>query len=171
LRLDAARQMIGSVDVLAQWVRTSWTKQSRGGRAAARRNAAPVGFALPAGRWPIVHTIAMHESQDFQPQESVCDGEPDHTEVILRERDGRLRVELVVYPCGAPRRSRRPPAVWLDRGEWVRWQINYRFSWPMTRGGEWTYRSDTLNLAYGPTATDTFLGDPTRYVDERASLR
>jgi hypothetical protein len=163
--------MISSVDVLAQWVRTSWTKQSRGGPAAARRNAAPVGFALPTGRRPIVHSVAMHESRAFQPEESVFDGEPDRTEVILQERDGRLRVELVVDPFAAPRRVRRPPAVWLDRGEWVRWQINYRFSWPMTRGGEWHYRLDTLNLAYGLAATDAFLSDPPRYVDERASLR
>jgi hypothetical protein len=163
--------MISFVDVVAQWVRTSWTKQSRGGQAATRRNAAPVGFALPTGRRPIVHTIAMHESRDFQPEESVLDGEPDHSEVNLRERDGRLRVELVVYRFGAPRRWRRPPAVWLNQGEWVRWQINYRFSWPMARGGEWYYRLDTLNLAYGPAATDIFLGEPTRYVDERAHLR
>jgi hypothetical protein len=163
--------MIGFVDVLAQWVRTSWTKQSRGGQAAARRNAAPVGFALPTGDCPIVHTVAMHESQAFQPQESLRDGEPSRDEVLLKEIDGRLRVELVVYPFAAPRRARRPPAVWLDRGEWLRWQINYRFSWPMARGGAWSYRLDTLNLAYGPTSVDAFTGVPSRYIDERAHLR
>lgn len=108
--------MIGSVDVVAQWVRTSWTKQSRGGTAAARRNAVPVGFILPAGRCPVVHTVTMNEAQDFQPQESLHDGEPDPSDVLLKEVDGRLRVELVVTPFGAPGRSRRPPAVWLERG-------------------------------------------------------
>jgi hypothetical protein len=159
------------VDVLAQWVRTSWTKQSRGGPAATRRNAAPVGFVLPSGDYPIAHTIVMHESQEFQPQESLRDGEPSRDQVQLKEVDGRLRVQLVAYPVAAPRRWRRPPAVWLDRGEWLRWQINYRISWPMARGGAWSYRLDTLNLAYGPSPVDVFTGIPSRYADERAYLR
>jgi hypothetical protein len=53
----------------------------------------------------------------------------------------------------------------------VRWQVNYRFSWPMACGGEWSYRLDTLNLVYGPAAVDVFTGSPWRYVDERAQLR
>ena len=163
--------MLRCVDVVAQWVRTSWTKRSRGGPAAARRNAAPVGLVLPTGRRPVVHTVVMNEAQDFQPQESLHDGLPERTEVLLREIDSRLRVELVVYLWAAPRRSRRPPAVWLERGEWVRWQINYRFSWPMARGGVWSYRLDTLNLAYGPTNVAAFTGTASRYVDERTYLR
>jgi hypothetical protein len=69
-----------------------------------------------------------------------------------------------------PRRWRRPPAVRLAPGEWVRWQINYRF--PGSWGGDWTYRQDTLNLLNGH-ATDPriFLGDPTRRVDELGLLR
>jgi hypothetical protein len=159
------------MDVVAQWIRTSWTKQSRGGPAAARRNAAPVGFVLPTGRCPIVHAIAMHESHDFVPHESVRDGEPDRSGVLVKEAGGRLRVELVVQRFAAPVRARRPPAVWLDRGQWVRWQVNYRFSWPIARGGAWSYRLDTLNLAYGATGVDVFTGAPSRYVDERTHLR
>ncbi|MFD7130855.1 hypothetical protein [Streptomyces sp. NPDC059894] len=34
------------MDVTVQWIRTSWTKESRGGEAAARRNAVPVGFRV-----------------------------------------------------------------------------------------------------------------------------
>lgn len=171
LRVTDAAVMLRAVDVVAQWVRTSWTKQSRGGPAAARRNAAPVGFVLPTGRRPVVHTVVMDEAADFQPQESVDDGRPERTSVLLQEIGARLRVELVVYPLAAPRRSRRPPAVWLEPGEWVRWQINYRFSWPLARGGAWSYRLDTLNLAYGPTDVAAFTGTPSRYVDERAHLR
>ncbi|WP_405594331.1 hypothetical protein [Streptomyces sp. NBC_01092] len=36
-----------AMEITVQWIRTSWTKESRGGEAASRRNAAPVGFALP----------------------------------------------------------------------------------------------------------------------------
>jgi hypothetical protein len=159
------------VDVVAQWVWTSWTKLSRGGAAAARRNALPVGFALPTLRCPLVHTVSMQETSDFVPQHSLHDGPSDPDAVLLSEVDGRLRVELVVTPFGMPRRSRRPPAVWLSPGEWVRWQVNYRFSWPLARGGAWSYRLETLNLLYGPASTDVFTGEPSRLVDERASLR
>lgn len=82
--------------------------------------------------------------------------------------DGRLRVELVATPFGMPRRWRRPPAVWLRPGEWVRWQINYRFT---DFDGDWNYRLDTLNLAHGEVAANTFPGTPARVVDERSSLR
>jgi hypothetical protein len=68
-----------------------------------------------------------------------------------------------------PRRRRRPPAVFLLPGEWVRWHVNYRFVDTCT--GAWFYRTDTLNLAHGPVHPDAFLGQPTRLVDERARLR
>lgn len=159
------------VDVVAQWVRTSWTKRSRGGPAAARRNQAPTGFVLPALTCPAVHEVRMDESEDFRPRESLRAGVPDRSGVRLREVDGRLRVELVVTPFGMPPRWRRPPGVWLTRGDWVRWRVNYRFSWPMARGGAWSYRLDTLNLAYGPVPAEVFLGVPTRLVDEQGHLR
>ena len=155
------------MDVIAQWVRVSWTKRSRGGQAAARRNAVPSGFPLPTIQSPLVHTVMMAERDDFESRESLHYGEPDQTEVLLREADGRLRVELVITPFGMPRRWRRPPAVWLSQDEWVRWQVNYRF--PYEDG--WSYRLDTLNLAYGPVSSDIFTGVPTLHVDERASLR
>jgi hypothetical protein len=155
------------VDVIAQWVRTSWTKRSRGGPAATRRNAAPSGFPLPIVQLPLVHTVMMAERDDFEPRESLHYGEPDQADVLLMEADGRLRIELVVTPFGMPRRWRRPPAVRLSRGEWVRWQVNYRF--PYESG--WNYRLDTLNLAYSLESSDVFTGVPTLRIDERASLR
>ncbi|MER5689898.1 hypothetical protein [Streptomyces sp. NPDC002205] len=36
-----------AMEITVQWVHTPWTKESRGGEAASRRNAAPIGFALP----------------------------------------------------------------------------------------------------------------------------
>lgn len=155
------------MDVIAQWVRTSWTKRSRGGVAAARRNAVPSGFPLPSVQPPLVHTLAAAERDNFEVRESLHYGEPDRADVLLREADGMLRVELVVTPFGMPRRRRRPPAIRLSQGEWVRWQVNYRF--PYEDG--WSYRLDTLNLAYGPVLSDVFTGTPTLHVDERASLR
>jgi hypothetical protein len=59
--------------------------------------------------------------------------------------------------------------VLLKPGEWVRWQINYRFVGCCT--GDWSYRFETLSVAHGQVSVDTFLGEPTYVVDERGYLR
>ncbi|MEV7236738.1 hypothetical protein AB0N06_22995 [Streptomyces sp. NPDC051020] len=157
------------MEITVQWIRTSWTKQSRGGEAAARRNAAPVGFTVPASPPPFAHVVRMHEQDGFEPR----GGQEDlrKVDVQLREADGRLRVLPRVQPLfGIPPRPRRPPAVRLAPGQWVRWQLNYRFS---SAAGirDWSYWMDTFNIAYGPVDADVFLSDPTVYVDERGPLR
>ncbi|GGP75782.1 hypothetical protein GCM10010214_58820 [Streptomyces abikoensis] len=162
----------GTWDVMGitvQWVRTSWTKQSRGGNAAARRNAAPVGFVLPYHPVPFAHTVRMHERDGFTPY----DGQAmlGDVDVQLREANGRLRVFPRVQPLFAlPPRPRRPPAVCLAPGQWVRWQLNYRFS-SLTGMQDWTYWLDTFNIAYGPVDHDVFLGTPAFHVDEQGPLR
>ena len=45
----------------------------------------------------------MDEAQEFEPRESLPDGQPDPAGVLLKENDGRLRVELVVTPWGSAR--------------------------------------------------------------------
>ncbi len=160
------------MQTVVQWVRTSWTKQSRGGAEASRRNAAPTAFLLPTVRPQFTHEVRMDERDDFQPQFAIKDGLPDSASpsgVLLHEANGLLRVQLTVTPYGTPRRWRRPPAQRLAPGEWLRWQINYRFT--RECGGEWTYLLDTLNIALCPARTDLFLGTPTRHVNELATLR
>jgi hypothetical protein len=153
--------------IVAQWVRTEWTKKSRGGAEAAQRNAAPAGFPLPVTRPPLVHTVVMTEENGFQPQETLEHRIPRREYVHLIEADGRLLARPIARHLGAPERRYRPQAVWIPRGEWVRWQINYRF------GGEseWRYSLDTLNIAYGDVSSDIFLGTPHRLIDEREHLR
>ncbi|HET6856433.1 MAG TPA: hypothetical protein VFH94_04965, partial [Streptomyces sp.] len=153
------------MEITVQWIRTSWTKQSRGGEAAARRNAAPVGFSIPHMSSSAAHAVRMHERDDFAPY----DGQKDlrKVDVQLREDDGRLRVLPRVQSLFAiPPRPRRPPAVRLVPGQWVRWQLNYRFS---SAAGmqDWSYWLDTFNIAYGPVGADVFLSAPTVLVDER----
>jgi hypothetical protein len=53
------------VDTTVQWIQTSSTKHSRGGEPATRRNAAPVGFTLPAVPSPSAHVVRMHERDGF----------------------------------------------------------------------------------------------------------
>ncbi|MEU7229926.1 hypothetical protein [Streptomyces chrestomyceticus] len=157
------------MEITVQWIRTSWTKQSRGGEAAARRNAAPVGFAVPVVPHQFAHVVRMHERYGFEPR----DGQEDvrKVDVQLREADGRLRVQPRVEPLfDIPPRPRRPPAVRLIPGQWVRWQLNYRFS-SASGMQDWSYWMDTFNIAYGPVDVDVFLSEPTVYVDERGPLR
>ncbi|MGI5524764.1 hypothetical protein ACQEUX_28050 [Micromonospora sp. CA-259024] len=155
------------MDAVVQWVRTSWTKQSRGGVQAARRNAVPASFPLPAQAAPITHEVDMDEANAFEPRAAWVP-EPYRSGVRLRLMDGQLRVELIASAWGMPRRHRRPPAVRIAEGEWLRWQINYRFR--ALSGGAWRYRLDTLNIAHGPVPVGCFLGEPPRFIDERAQI-
>jgi hypothetical protein len=156
------------MEVAVLWVRTSWTKRSRGGPEAARRNAAPIAFPLSCRTLPFLHEVVMSEPDGFQPRSATCDL-PDsslNSGLLLKEADGLLRVQVVVTPFGAPRRDRRPPARRLRTGEWLRWQVNYRLS----GYEEWTYCLHTFNVGYGPAREDLFLGTPTHHVDELAAL-
>ncbi|KUJ34020.1 hypothetical protein ACZ90_71090 [Streptomyces albus subsp. albus] len=157
------------MEIAVQWIRTSWTKKSRGGEAAARRNAVPVGFTLPCVEPSLAHVVRTHERHGFEPY----DGQEDlrKVNVQLREAEGRLRVQPRVDPLLAiPPRTRRPPAVHLVPGQWVRWQLNYRFS-SASGMQDWSYWMDTFNIAYGPVDADVFLSEPAVYVDERGPLR
>lgn len=163
----AVREIMLAVDVIAQLVRTEWTKQSRGGPGAALRNAAPVGFALPSVHPPLTHVVIMAERDGFEPAESLEYARPDRDNIRLTEAGGRLRVALVPSRMGAPERAFRPNDAWLERGEWLRWQINYRFAFY----DSWKYRLDTWNIAYADAESGTFTGTPVRRIDERAQLR
>jgi hypothetical protein len=114
----------------------------------------------------------MTERDGFQPRYTTHEGLNKVHEaslLTLREEDHLLRVQLTVTPFGMPRRWRRPPAVRLRRGEWLRWQINYRFAG--TGGGDWRYLLETLNVAHGPVPAEIFLGVPSHHVKELAPLR
>jgi hypothetical protein len=154
------------MDVVAQRVRTTWTKRSRGGAAASARNRVPAAFALPAGA--VVHEVHVDESNGFEPRFALRTLD-DLDAVLLREADGGLGVRVELAPMSWPSREWRPAAVHLRPGEWLRWQINYRFGSTCECGGQWRYRLDTLNLAYG--GVPDFTGTPTRTVIERGDLR
>ena len=155
------------MDPVVQWVRTIWTKKSRGGANFARRNATPVAFALPTGAAPLVHEVVMREEDDFQPH-AVVQPACQPSGLVLTEADDGLEIELLVPPACLPQRTFRPSRVTLRPGEWVRWQVNYRFT---ATCGTRLYQLDTLNLCYGDASTDVFLGSPVRFVDERRHLR
>lgn len=102
------------MDVVAQRVRTTWTKRSRGGPSAAVRNRVPIAFPLPAGAE--LHEVSVDESNGFEPRFEVrALGELDG--VTLRETDGVLSVLVVPSLWGMPQRAWRPPPVRLRPGE------------------------------------------------------
>ncbi len=152
-----------------QWVRTSWTKESRGGESAACRNAAPIGFPLPHASSSLAHVVRMREENGFQPHDTLEN--LSKVDVQLREVEGCLRVFPRVQPLFAlPPRRRRLPAVRLVPRQWVRWQLNYRFSSALGIR-DWSYWLDTFNIAYGPVTTDLFCGTPDFFIDEQGPVR
>ncbi|MEU0793172.1 hypothetical protein ABZ342_24120 [Amycolatopsis sp. NPDC005961] len=150
------------MDIVAQRVRTTWTKRSRGGPAAAARNRVPVAFPLLAGA-PI-HEVTVDESTGFEPRFTALDVLDD---VTLRFAGGALAVRVELARMSRPTREWRPAPVVLRPGEWLRWQINYRFGSTCACDAQWRYRLETLNLAYGTE----FTGEPARTVIERGDLR
>ncbi|MGW4561721.1 hypothetical protein ACWEN3_04685 [Streptomyces sp. NPDC004561] len=157
------------MEITVQWVRTSWTKRSRGGAAAARRNAVPAGFPLPPAPLPLAHVVRAAERDDFVPRESRA--ELRDLALSLRQGEDTLRVLARVEPLfGLPPRPRRPPAVRLRPGQWVRWRLNYRFS-SAAGMADWSYWLDTFNVAYGPVDREVFLAEPTVLVDECGPVR
>lgn len=155
------------MDVLVQSVRLSWTNASRGGPGAARRAAVPDLFTPPDQPWPLLHQVVLDEADGFRPQETWSAGLPEDGSLTLTEDRDRLLVLPQVLRYGLPPRRRRPPGVRLDPGQWLRWRLNYRFHSP----GGWSYRLDTLNLAYRHGDGPAFQDPPAHDVDERAGLQ
>ncbi|GIG62940.1 hypothetical protein Lfu02_73120 [Longispora fulva] len=102
--------------MVAQWVRTWWTKQSRGEPGASQRNATPDGFMLPGGSGPLVHEVSLHERDGFRRQFQTRHEPPDKHDVRVQWRHGLLEVQLVASIWGMPRRAWRPPPVGLTSG-------------------------------------------------------
>ena len=156
------------MDVTVQWIRTMWTKRSRGAPHSDARNRAPLAFVLPAGPGPLLHDVLMQERDGFHPHFTVTEELPARWRLHLREKAGDLTVQLP-RGFGVPVRNYRP-SVTIGRGEWLRWQMNSRFS-SATGRNDWMYELQTVNLAFGPVERDAFLGVPSHLVDELASLR
>ncbi|WP_424188261.1 hypothetical protein ACOBQX_09570 [Actinokineospora sp. G85] len=159
------------VDVVAQFVETRWGKDSRGGAAAVRRAAVPIAYALPDLCPPVLHSVLHREEEGFAPQISLKHVAPTFPIVRLRLEEGgdALRVLLGTDWYWAVRS--RPPALRLRRGEWVRWRAFHRWQPSLHSRRQWIYSTETLNLAFGSvTDPELFLGEPTRFVDERKNL-
>jgi hypothetical protein len=156
------------VDVTVQWVRTTWSKRSRGFPASVARSSTPVAFPLPDQPAPLFHEVVMREEDRFEPRSSVTSELPPRYRLSLTIVGDRLTVRLPAG-FGVPVRTHRPLAS-IERGEWLRWQMNNRFS-SLSGMGDWHYVLQCVNVGFGAVPRDAFLGEPSHRIDERAILR
>lgn len=149
-------------------MQTWWTVKSRGAPAAAVRNAAPNAFLLPPNLISGMHEVVIREQDGFQPQ--ACETDLTTPDLTFHEVEGSLRVRPpTLAPLSFPERRRRPPAVRLAPGQWLRRRINFKFI--RLSGGPSHFRLDTYNIHFGaPDSPDVFLGTPTRSVNELRHL-
>lgn len=155
------------MQVVVQWISTSWTKRSRGEPAATLRNAVPDGLPLPDLTMPLLHRVTAREADGFLLHEEVSHELP-HRQVVLQPVDDGLRVQ-VEPPFGVPVRPHRPHII-LGPNDWVRWQINSRSS-TASGMGDWYYVSHTFNIGYGDIEAAAFCGESPHLIDERGFLR
>lgn len=147
------------VVVLVQQIEVWWTKASRGGPGAARRNAVPKSMepapaARRARRGQLAHQrLEYREEREFQPVETV--------EIASLPQSGAitlvgLRIALtperleVFYRAGREaghpeRYAPAEPVLRLASGDWGRVQDNGRYS---SASGPWRYRQTTWNIGW-----------------------
>ncbi|MBE1530938.1 hypothetical protein [Actinomadura algeriensis] len=145
------------MDFALQMVNITWTKHSRGGKAAARRNAAPVAFPLPDDAPPFVHTVWMREWDDFTPRASVTHDLPRR--IRVEEDPEGLRVDFG-----------NRPSVHLRPNQFLRRQENFLSGRGCSCCGTPWYNMTTLNIIYGKVRAESFLHEPTAYIDDRHLL-
>ncbi|RSN69992.1 MULTISPECIES: hypothetical protein [Actinomadura] len=138
-------------------VEITWTKHARGGKGAARRNAAPVAFPLPDEPPPFVHTVWMREWEDFSPQAAV--GHELPRRIGVEEEPEGLRLDF----------GNRPPIL-LKPNQYLRHQETYLSGRGCSCCGTPWYNMRTLNVVYGKVRAESLLHEPTRYIDDRRLL-
>jgi hypothetical protein len=124
--------------LLIQMIRTTWSKASRGGTAAALRNAVPETCRLPhllprSQPITVIHTVQFAEINQF--------AVPTHTDVTITVGIDKVRLDsIALYPsedtirvaaewlllAGAPRRRPISNLLELSAQHWVQIRYNLR---------------------------------------------
>lgn len=138
-------------------VEITWTKHSRGGPAATRRNAVPAAFPLPDEPPPFVHMVWMREWEDFTPHTTVRRTLPRR--IGIEEEPEGLRVDF----------GNRSP-LHLKPNQYLRHQETFLSGHGCSCCGTPWYNMRTLNIIYGKVRAESFLHEPTRYIDDRRLL-
>jgi hypothetical protein len=167
--------------VIIQSICTTWTKTSRGGTGATRRNSTPDAYTLPDSALHIsnavflLHTVNYREQNDFQ--------QPGET-VEQKERSNPFRYNCLKLSLtedildvtlewerseGAPKRHAFPRTGFcVQNGQWGRVLYNLRAAWE----GNWVYKKHVLNIGLFPrSAPGIFLeGVPVHIYRDMAQL-
>ncbi len=154
--------------LIVQRIITAWTKASRGGADAGRRNATPESLLLPQVRDANVKCL-YHDNRFLERNRFRHDA--DLAESTLQQQ---LRIEPLVlsiaadtitarfvwswHHCGAPERKSQD-LFRLTLGEWGRFIVNGRFGAESTAGREWGYHKTVFNIALTPEFIPTLFVD------------
>lgn len=169
---------------IIQAISTDWTKASRGGSNAARRNNVPEQIPIPTGLGAVsAHSLVFHqvkytEDDDFleprlnrvEVQAMPEEGSRYNNFLVVRPSDGTLRVvcEWGNVP-GAPKRYPTCTETVLQPDQWMRVRYNIRRS----RGEEqWIYEKWVFNVAIPATLSPRIFLDnePSKVQSEMADL-
>jgi hypothetical protein len=142
--------------LIVQRIITEWTKASRGGTGAAKRNATPIALPLPpihpSGSSYVLHDVQYQEDNEFAPRFSTQDLElaphflVEPLLIHVTKEQIELRFQWSWNYCGAPERESHdlfPLAI----GNWGRFTCNGRFGATTHCGSDWFYRKTVFNIA------------------------
>ena len=137
--------------IIVQEIVTEWSKTSRGGKEASRRNATPSTLKLPsipAGVDVAVHSVRITEWGKFKPRStvSVDNKMPLRLGCVEIKSVGEAVIARFQYTTdcgGAPERGWMRKEVRIAPGQSAQIQYNGRFSWESA----WMYRHTVINIA------------------------
>jgi hypothetical protein len=141
--------------VVVQQILTSWSKKSRGGEGAVKRNAIPEVAPVPmhcikTERLTLLHqSLSYSEWDGFAPREKI-EVNPTLRPVVIGgvtvNDDDEVAVASFQYNlgCGAPERGWARKTLRIAEGEWGQILYNGRFAPPWE--GPWWYEKMVVNI-------------------------
>lgn len=144
--------------LVVQHIGTIWSKASRGGEEARRRNASPHALPLPlevASKEGLLHFVFFNEHDNFVPHEtsqslaSLTAPLRQGCVTIQRDEGGTCQVAFrwTNGKGGAPERSHCRRNLTLPSGQWCQVLWNGRFTDPDS--GRWWYEKHVVNVGWG----------------------
>jgi hypothetical protein len=160
--------------VVVQKVLTYWTKASRGGAGATKRNAVPEAATLPlssakmAGKTGLLHEVAYRESDDFARKDRPLQLDPPLSKLVVGCVTINLDRDTVSASfryswgcCGSPERGWTRKTLQIAEGEWGQMIYNGRF---VDSDGYWWYEKKAVNIGLFPELLeDVFIRNAPTY--------
>lgn len=169
--------------VILQQIIVRWTKASRGGTNASKRNAVADAFQLAEIPQHNFQNALIHHQLTFT--EEIGFVSPS---VEMNVEQLQIPLQLTELACmrfqvkpdvatfqplenmtclGAPRRNLVFKRMELSVGQWGRFMLNGRFGF----ANEWSYQKMVTNIAFVETVDrDIFLGEPDQFIQAMADL-